>query len=271
MTTPRYALITVNVHGLGPEEVDTPPESLYGRFAHGRYTYHIGLERMLDFLRGNGIRATFFWPVVEARRCPELLRICMADGHEIASHGMAFENLLKLGDQETALLTQAKQQLEDLCGQSVVGFRAPEGIVSTATMGILQNLGYLYDSSYVDDDAPYSLVSDNAPGMVELPWSEGLSDITHFRRRFTQGRAALALLAEFQGLIEADGYACLSLHPRGDIGSGRAARLEMLQQLIDAMRASGAQFTRGVDLARQCLADGDVKWQGRTRAVAAWD
>ncbi|OWT76886.1 MULTISPECIES: polysaccharide deacetylase family protein [unclassified Achromobacter] len=270
MTTQRHALVTVNVHGLGPEERETPPESLFGRFGHGRYTYNVGLQRVLDFLRGNGIRGTFFWPVVEARRCPDLLRACMADGHEIASHGLAFEDISKLGDQEADLLKQAKQQLEDLCGQAVHGFRAPEGLVSLDTVRILQDLGYVYDSSYIDDDAPYSLVSDNAARMVELPWSEGLSDITHFRRRFTQGRAALALRAEFQGLIEAEGYACLSLHPRGDIGSGRAARLEMLQGLIADIRASGASFTRAIDLARTCLVDGTVQWQGRTRAIASW-
>lgn len=271
MNQKRYAVITVNVHGMGPEERDTPPESLYGRFAHGRYTYNIGLERVLAFMKKNGIRATFFWPVVEARRCPALLKACIDDGHEIASHGNAFEDLIKAGEAQAGILKQAKHDLEDLIGQAVYGFRAPDGLMSEKTVSILQTLGYLYDSSYIDDDAPYSLISDGAPKMVELPWSEGLSDITHFRRRFTQVRASLALRGEFQALIEAEGYACLSLHPRGDVGVGRAARLDMIQDLVNDMVAADVTFMRAVDLARTCLVDGSVVWAGRTRAIASWD
>lgn len=264
-------IITVNVHGTGPEEVETPQASLYGRFAHGRYTYRIGLSRMLDMFAANEVRATFFWPVLEATRCPQLLERCLRDGHEVASHGNAFENLIELGDKERDTLAQAKSRLESLTGAPILGFRAPGYLMSGATVGLLQSLGYLYDSSFLDDDAPYSLGLDGAPNMIELPWSEGFSDVMHFRRRFTQGRAELALRGEFDAWSEATGYACLSLNPRGDIGSGRAARLVMLQRLFDHMRAQGARLTRCDVVAKECAApNGQVRWNGEIRRDPVW-
>lgn len=264
-------LVTINVHGTGPEEVATPAASLYGRFAHGRYTYRIGLARVLDMLKRNGVQATFFWPVLEATRCPALLEHCLRDGHEIASHGNAFEDLAKLGDEEGDLLACAKARLEAMTGTPVIGFRAPGGLMSAATVRLLGSLGYLYDSSFLDDDAPYSLALDGAPGMIELPWSEGFSDVMHFHRRFTQDRAELALRTEFDAWSGTDGYSCLSLSPRGDIGVGRAARLAMLQRLFDHMRASGARFTRCDVVAKECAtASGQVLWNGQVRKDPVW-
>lgn len=80
-------LITVNVHGIGPEAASTPEAELFGRDAHGRYTYRIGLARLLDALRDDGLPATFFWPGTEAEKLPHLVERCLRDGHEIASHG----------------------------------------------------------------------------------------------------------------------------------------------------------------------------------------
>jgi hypothetical protein len=264
-------LVTINVQGTGPEELDTPDASMYGRYAHGRYTYRIGLARMLDMLQRNDVQATFFWPVLEAERCPQLLQRCLRDGHEVASNGNAFENLAEAGEREHELLARAKARLEAMTGAPVTGFRAPNYVMSNATVGILQALGYRYDSSFLDDDAPYSLGLDGAPGMVELPWAEGFSDAFHFRRRFTQGRAELALRAEFDAWSETDGYTCLCLNPRGDIGSGRAARLVMLQRLFDHMRDRGARLSRCDTVAQECaMADGRVRWNGVVRKDPVW-
>jgi peptidoglycan/xylan/chitin deacetylase (PgdA/CDA1 family) len=261
----KTVLVTVNVHGVGPEAVDTPEERLFGRFAHGRYTYRVGLARVLDGLRRADIRATFFWPAFEAQQCRELLDQCLADGHEVASHGNAFENHATLGEREAEVLTRAHEQLTAWTGTAPVGFRAPAYVLSRATLPILSGLGYRYDSSYIDDDAPYALDVDGGHGMVELPWHEAMSDATHFVRRFTQARAASAMRQEFDALIDADGYACLTLHPRSDIGVGRAARFGMVEDLFARMRAAGVSFALCREVAARCLVDGQVQWQGRPR------
>ncbi|BBK40426.1 polysaccharide deacetylase [Allostella vacuolata] len=250
-------LLTVNVHGVGPESVDTPEAELFGRFAHGRYTYRIGLARLLDLLAEMGVRATFFWPVFEAERARPLLERCLAEGHEVGNHGNAFENHEKLGDREADVLERAHARLTELCGAAPVGFRAPFYRLSYATLPLLDRLGYLYDASFVDDDAPYLLAADGAPRMVELPWSEDLRDASHFERRLTQARAEAFMTEEIDALVPEAGYACITLHPRADNGFGRAARIAMLRRFLSRAQARfGAEFLLCRDLAAGVRAAG---------------
>jgi peptidoglycan-N-acetylglucosamine deacetylase len=232
----RVALLTVNVHGLGPEAATVPEEDLFGRLAHGRYTYRVGLSRLLDMLRRANVSATFFWPVFEAERCQPLLERCLAEGHEVASHGNAFEDHATLGEREAEVLQAAHERLTAIAGTAPIGFRSPTGTLSPATIGLLGRLGYRYDSSFLDDDVPYSLKSHGSPGMVELPWSEGLCDATHFRRRLTQRRAEAFVVEELDAMVDTSGLPCLTFHPRADVGVGRTARLAIVERLIDRAR-----------------------------------
>jgi len=264
----RMVALTVNVHGLGPEAATEPASALYGRFAHGNYTYHRGLARLLDTLRAAAVPATFFWPSSEAERCPALLELCLAEGHEVAAHGRAFEDPTTLGAaEEAAILEEAHADLTARCGTAPVGFRAPTGTLSAASFGILHRLGYRYDSSNVDDDAPYALGPDGAPGMVELPLNEGLTDATHFGRRLTQSRAEAFLTEELDALLPVDGFACVTLHPRGDLGLAREARIPVLLRLLDRARSvHGAEFRLCRDIAAAALGpDGSVTWNGKLR------
>lgn len=43
----------------------------------------------------------------------------------------------------------------------------------------------------------------------------------------------------------------MTLHPRADNGVGRAARLQMIERLLDRLRAAGARYARCDDLARE--------------------
>ncbi|MBN8944303.1 MAG: polysaccharide deacetylase family protein [Rhizobiales bacterium] len=246
----KTLLITVNVHGLGPEAAEAPGAALHGRFAHGGYAYRIGLDRLLETLRRDAAPATFFWPSSEALRVPALLERCLREGHEVASHGRAFEDHAKLAPAEEAdILGEARDTLARLAGTRPTGFRSPTGTLSAATIGLLRSLDYRYDSSFLDDDAPYGLDADGGAGMVELPWSEGLTDATHFRRRLTQDRAEAFLTEEFDALLPVAGYACLTLHPRADIGLARASRLPILERLIARARDAGATLRHCRDLA----------------------
>lgn len=259
-------LLTVNVHGIGPEAADAPADTLYGRLAHGRYAYRGGLTALMDRLRSLDVRATFFWPLFEAQRCRAALERCVAEGHEVAAHGNAFENPAQLDPaREAGLLAACAERLEQWTGTRPVGFRSPTGTLSAHTITLLGQAGWRYDASFIDDDAPYSLAADGAPGMVELPWSEALCDATHFRRRFTQDRAEAAMHEEFDPLLDADGYACITLHPRGDIGVARPARLPIVDRLVQRARARGAQFALCREVAAAALTREGVVWRGRAR------
>jgi peptidoglycan/xylan/chitin deacetylase (PgdA/CDA1 family) len=250
MSNTKNVLLTVNVHGVGPEAASMPETELYGRFGHGRYTYGVGLRRILDMLRRQRVQATFFWPVFEAMRSRDLLDQCLADGHEVASQGNAFEDLSKLGAAEGETLERARDALAALTGEVPLGFRYAAGAFSSQTMPLLSKLGYRYDSSAIDDDTPYSLSADGGGNMIELPWSEGLTDATHFSHRVTQNRAFDHFVEQFDALIAVDGYACFTFHPRADIGVGRAARLVMVEDLLGHVREKGkVEFKQCRDVA----------------------
>lgn len=234
----RTLVLTVNVVGLGPEATEAPEAELFGRFAHGRYTYNVGMTRLLDFLKARGLSATFFWPATEAARMPDQIARCAAEGHEIASMGWGFEDHAKLQPAaEVDLLTRAHALLEKLSGQTPVGFRAPTLTLSHATLPILAGLGYRYDSSFPDDDQPYSLAEFGAAEMTELPYAEGLHDAQHFTLRIAQPRVEKFFEEALDGLMATSHWGCMSLTPRGDIGVGRLARLDMVARILD--RAAG--------------------------------
>jgi peptidoglycan/xylan/chitin deacetylase (PgdA/CDA1 family) len=237
-------LVTVNVHGTGPEEAANPGATLHARFAHGRYAYRVGLARILDLLQQLDIKATYFWPALEAERCRHLLARCLEEGHEVASHGRAFEDHPTLGEREADVIAAAHEKLARLAGAPPTGFRAPRGLLSPNTYRHLAALGYRYDSSAIDDDTPYPLDQDGGAGMVELPLNQWLIDASHFGRKLTQARAEAFMREEFEPLIETCRYACLVLHPRADIGVARDARLAMLTRFLEWARGFGVTFRR---------------------------
>jgi len=108
-------------------------------------------HRVLDVLDAHQARATFFVLGWSAERHPGLVRQITQRGHEIASHGYAHELVTRQTPVEfRADVQRAKRLLEDLCGQPVVGYRAPSYTIVSSTrwaLDILAQEGYLYDSS----------------------------------------------------------------------------------------------------------------------------
>jgi polysaccharide deacetylase family protein (PEP-CTERM system associated) len=97
----------------------------------------------------NKIRATFFVLAWLAERLPNLVREIQSRGHEIASHGCNHElpELLS-ADELKQDLTESKKLLEDITGAEVAGYRAPSFAINDDILNIIEDAGYLYDSSY---------------------------------------------------------------------------------------------------------------------------
>ena len=54
-------------------------------------------------------------------------------------------------------------------GSAPLGWRAPQGLLSPATLKLLCELGYRYDASFQDDDYPYVMDCGAGSAIVELP------------------------------------------------------------------------------------------------------
>lgn len=107
--------------------------------------------RILDLLDIFSIRATFFVLGWIAERCPDLIKEISRRQHEIASHGYRHELVYVIGPERFRQdVRKSKQLLEEVCGKSVIGYRAPSYSITKQSLwalDILMEEGFTYDSS----------------------------------------------------------------------------------------------------------------------------
>jgi polysaccharide deacetylase family protein (PEP-CTERM system associated) len=114
-----------------------------------------GVERdfgkMLDIFAGSGVKVTCFFLGYFAQRFPHLVKRASAEGHEIASHGFAHKLVFdQNADEFYDDVIRTRLLLEDICGESVKGYRAPAFSVTERSPWFFEKLtaaGYKYDSS----------------------------------------------------------------------------------------------------------------------------
>ncbi len=141
------------------------------------------LPELLGMLAEAGRTATFFVLGEVAERLPRRVREIAAAGHEVGSHGYlhlrAFDHSVEGFRRD---LERSKKLLEDVTGEPVHGFRAPEWSLRSLGSSRLPQVaeaGFLYDSSL----APYPLAGRTTnPRLVSrLTWGgPGLADLLEF-------------------------------------------------------------------------------------------
>jgi polysaccharide deacetylase family protein (PEP-CTERM system associated) len=118
--------------------------SMDSRLAHST-------DSVLELFAEAGVTATFFVLGWNAERHPDVVRRVAAAGHEIASHGYGHGLIYEQSREEFREdVCRAKALLEDLCGQPVLGYRAPTFSIverSRWAIDVLAEAGYRYDSS----------------------------------------------------------------------------------------------------------------------------
>ncbi|WP_324751315.1 XrtA system polysaccharide deacetylase [Sphingomonas sp. LY54] len=106
---------------------------------------------VLDLFDRAGVKATFFTLGWVAERFPALIRRAAEAGHEIASHGWDHKRVFTLDPARfRADLERARIAIEDACGHSPVGYRAPSFSIDKRTPWahrVLAEEGYVYSSS----------------------------------------------------------------------------------------------------------------------------
>lgn len=109
-------------------------------------------ELILALLADCRVKATFFVLGSVAKLDPSLVPMIAAAGHEVSSHGYSHKMIPLLGP--VAFRDELRRSAELIAQQSgglPAGFRAPQWSLGPDTpwaMDILQQEGYLYDSSY---------------------------------------------------------------------------------------------------------------------------
>jgi polysaccharide deacetylase family protein (PEP-CTERM system associated) len=98
-----------------------------------------------------GVKGTFFTLGWVAERYPALIRRIVDAGHEIASHGWDHQRVFTMTPNIfRADLARARAAIENACGQSPKGYRAPSFSIDKRTPWahrVLAEEGYAYSSS----------------------------------------------------------------------------------------------------------------------------
>ena len=144
------------------------------------------VESLLDLCDEHNIRSTCFVLGCVARDKPEVVRLIVERGHELASHGFNHDLIHTLTPERFRRdISTAKAILEDTAGVVVSGYRAPSWSVTRQTMRwFFENLaevGYSYSSSIYPGrthlfgipDFPsvphYPSLGNNTASILEIP------------------------------------------------------------------------------------------------------
>lgn len=141
---------------------------------------------LLDVLAESEVRGTFFVLGWIADRHPALIRRIAAAGHEIACHGFSHQLVYtQSADEFREETARSKRTLEDLTGQSVLGYRAASFSITRQSLwalDVLIDLGFQYDSSIFPirhdrygipgaDPRPALLAAPSGRTLIEFPMS----------------------------------------------------------------------------------------------------
>lgn len=231
--------------------------------SRGEFTI-VGTTRVLDLLKRRDLQATFCVPGHTAYAFPGLIKRIRDEGHEIAHHGWVHENPADFDkDGETEILEKGLEALERVAGVRPIGYRSPAWDLSEDSLKILQDHGFLWDSSCMAGDfIPYYPRTGDEWGpdqpyrfgevldLVELPITWALDDfaafetVTGFFPGFVPPRALETMWQDdFDFAAEncPGGIFIPTMHPEC---IGRGSRITMLERLIQHMsETADTEFT----------------------------
>jgi len=237
----------------------------------GEYGARVGVPRVLDLLHSHGLEATFFVPGHTVESFPDETERILADPHERGHHSHPHlapspQTLREpREDMERAWAALARIGVEPL------GFRAPSADLSASTLELVEEHGFLYDSSLMADDyTPFRpRIGDRVARGVplergrearfwELPISFELDDWVHFQFNFSPYRRGGSTPGDVLEIWQAEfdwmdanvdgGVLTFTLHPQV---IGRGSRIAMLDRFIRHCGEAGTRFSRMDAVARE--------------------
>jgi len=243
------------------------PAMLY----RGEYGARVGVPRILDLLKRYDVPATFFIPGHTVESFPSEVELILRAGHEIAHHSYAHVDPSEQSlSEERADMERAWRTLEKI-GVKPLGFRSPSADFSPNTLKLIEEFGFLYDSSLMADDfRAYhprigDVVSQQSPlvrgteaKVWELPSCFEFDDWVHFQFNFNPYRVGSSAPSKVLEIWQGDfdwmhanvdrGILTAMMHPQV---IGRAHRVSMLEQFIQHCAAqSGVRFSKMADVAK---------------------
>lgn len=231
---------------------DLPAESWF------RYGAKEGVSRMLDLWDKHNIKVTSHVVGEAARKYPEVAKAIADGGHEIAAHGIAWDDQWDLSyKDELKFVKDGVDLVEKLTGQRAVGYNCNWLRRSENTLKVLQDLNFLYHIDDVSRDEPFITMVRNKKFVV-MPYTLRNNDIVNIAgKNWSPDQFLYQLKAEFDQLYEEAGekrrMMSVSLHDR--IG-GSPAVVKVVDEFIRyAKKHNGVVFMRKDKIAKMVKDD----------------
>jgi peptidoglycan/xylan/chitin deacetylase (PgdA/CDA1 family) len=220
-----------------------------------------GIPRLLDLFERKNVKITSHVVGAAADKAPELVREIHARGHEIAGHGMSWEPHWRWPpEKERASYEESTRLLERLTDTRPVGFNAFALRGSPNTLGLIQDLGYLYHTDDLSRDEPFFITVNDKPFGV-VPYTKRNNDIERFHEQSTTAEMWMQdVKDEFEVLYAeaANRRRMLSISTHDRIG-GQPARVAALGRFLDyALRTPGVVCMRKDEIWRWAAAQPDT-------------
>ena len=181
--------------------------------------------RILDVLKREGVKATFFMIGQQVADHPDIVRRVYAEGHEIGSHSFTHPNMAHVSPDRVRLeLSAAQRAFEATLGRSVVLFRPPYNADSEPrSYGEIMPIAVASEQGYVTagetiDPNDWDIWRRNPDGSRRRLTGQDIHDAV--MQRLDYGQAVL-------------------MH---DGGGDRSATLASLTDLIRGLKARGYRF-----------------------------
>ena len=181
------------------------------------YGPRVAIWRLIDTLDRHGIRASALLNSEAAQRYPQIVEAGRARDWAWLAHGKTNSTLqtCMTADEERIALAEVVGTIERATGQPPRGWLGPGLTETFQTPTLLAELGVRYVLDWTSDDQPYRL---NVPGMLSVPYSVELNDLSVFLARGLSGPEFVQLVRDQLDQLYADSASsgrvmALALHP----------------------------------------------------------
>lgn len=240
---------------IDPKYPDLPVTKWY------EYGFKEGIPRLLDLFDKRKIKVTSHMVGAAVDLNPQLAKEIVERGHEAAGHGQTWTPQFSMSyDEERSSYEASIKSIEKATGSRPIGFNAFWLRGTPRTLGILQELGFIYHIDDVSRDEPFVIAVNGKPFAV-VPYTIHANDIVNFEgRNFTTDGFAQDLKADFDMLYEESSYRrrmmSVSTHDRI---AGRPGRAKVIGDFIAyAQKHQGVHFMRKDEIARWTLNNPDI-------------
>ena len=208
----------------------------------GAYGAKVGVVKILELLREEGIKGTFFTPGWTIDNHTERVERILEEGHELAHHGyMHHTPDPSRPGQIIEELDRGLEAMKRQFGVTPKGFRPPNSESCHFLLEALVERNFQYNSCFKDDIHPYRhRLRDGRPGPIELPehpsledWGFGATHIRSPRPLFPSEHVLSIWGEEFEEIYRMGGVYVLVMHPQV---TGRPLRLRILRDFIHFTR-----------------------------------